>query len=135
MASDKNSNPNAKERVRCYCTNRCGGPNGLGKLVAYSTRQLHLKQDLLPSQTTSQTIRPRIRKKPSANPPYSIANSTLHPGKRQRLESLSTTGKLSETSNPASRSDELKISIQFKFILRSGSVSCKPRSRFTISNS
>jgi hypothetical protein len=35
----------------CFCT-KCGGPNGPGKLLAYSTRQKHRKADIPATSTT-----------------------------------------------------------------------------------
>jgi len=55
LASTMSSVPITRPKVVCHCVKKCGGPNGVGKLIPYSTHRLHITSDF-PATTTSSTF-------------------------------------------------------------------------------
>lgn len=50
MASSGAALPNQpNQKVQCFCVKRCGGPDGVGKPRAISTRNRHLREDAVAS--------------------------------------------------------------------------------------
>ncbi|KAJ4498603.1 hypothetical protein C8R41DRAFT_916108 [Lentinula lateritia] len=64
--SSKSNEPetSAPKRYHCYCSTYCGGPDGLGRLISYSSFRLHLQKSTVQNDMANE--RPWIRKRVSS---------------------------------------------------------------------